>query len=70
MSRDKLQASEQCKEMLRAQLVALTDELKESNCKNEKITAQIMDFIEKEKKNETEKEELSQVSEKKIKFNS
>ena len=62
MSRDKLQASEQCKEMLRAQLVALTDELKESNNKNEQITTQIKDLIEKEKQFQAEKLELSQVN--------
>ncbi len=62
MSRDKLQASEQCKEMLRAQLLALTDELKESNNKNEQITTQIKDLIEKEKQFQAEKLELSQVN--------
>ena len=61
MSRDKLQASEQCKEMLRAQLVVLTDELNEAHTKTENYLAQIKDFADKEKRMDMEREEFSQV---------
>ena len=62
MSRDKLQASEESKKMLRAELVTLNDELKQSNEKNEKYLIQIKEFMDKEKKFEAEKEEYIQVS--------
>lgn len=60
MSRDKLHASEQCKEMLRDQLVTLTNELNESNNQNEKYSNQIRDYQAQEKNFELEGEEASQ----------
>jgi archaellum component FlaC len=56
MSRDKLQASEQCKEMLRAQLVTLTNELNESNTQTEKYLNQVRDYQAREKSFELEGE--------------
>ena len=60
MSKDKLSAAEQCKEMLRAQLVVLTDELNESNAKTEKYLDIIKEFTNKEKQSENEKKDLNE----------
>ncbi len=59
MSRDKLVAAEQCKEMLRAQVVVLTNELNASNAKIETYLAKITEHTAKEKQHELEKEDLN-----------
>jgi chromosome segregation ATPase len=61
MSRDKLLAAEQCKDMLRAQLVVVTDELSESNKKLETHLKIVQEAIEREKKLESEKAQLAKV---------
>lgn len=58
MSRDKLLAAEQCKEMLRAQLVVLTNELSEANNKISKQLDTIQEFSAREKQSEIEKSDL------------
>lgn len=55
MSRDKLLAAEQCKEMLRAQLVVITDELNEANSKLSKQISTISELQQKEKQFDEEK---------------
>ena len=49
MYKDKLQAAEQCKEMLRSQLTVVANELNESNQKNSELSQKIAENISKEK---------------------
>jgi hypothetical protein len=58
MSKDKLLAAEQCKEMLRAQMVALTDELDAANAKIDIHLATIKLHSDNEKKQDEEKNDL------------
>ena len=58
MSKDKLLAAEQCKEMLRAQMVALTEELDAANTKIDIHLATIKLHSDNEKKHEEEKNDL------------
>lgn len=58
MSRDKLLAAEQCKEMLRAQLVVITDELNEANSKLSKQISTISELQQREKQFDEEKRQL------------
>jgi hypothetical protein len=60
MSRDKLMAAEQCKEMLRAQVVVLTCELNASNAKIENYLAKMNELAAKEKMVDIEKEEVNE----------
>lgn len=60
MSRDKLLAAEQCKEMLRAQVVVLTNELNASNSKIETYLGKISESASREKQHEMEREEWSE----------
>lgn len=62
MSKDKLLAAEQCKEMLRSQLLTATRELNESNAKVDEYLGAIKQLVNKEKQLELEKAELMQVS--------
>jgi hypothetical protein len=55
MSKDKLLAAEQCKEMLRAQMIALTDDLDAANAKIDIHLATIKLHSDNEKKYEEEK---------------
>ena len=61
MSKDKLLAAEQCKEMLRSQLLTATRELNESNAKVDEYLGAIKQLVSKEKQLELEKAELMQV---------
>jgi hypothetical protein len=58
MSREKLLAAEQCKEMLRAQVVVLTNELNASNAKIETYLGKLNEHAVKEKQIDIEKEEV------------
>ena len=60
MSRDKLLAAEQCKEMLRAQVVVLTNELNASNAKIETYLAKLSEMAAKEKHSDIDKDELGE----------
>lgn len=71
MSKDKLQAAEQCKEMLRAQLVVLTDELNSANSKLDIHLTTIRKHETNEETYKHEKESLVQKIEKiKIEYES
>ncbi|CAF1053420.1 unnamed protein product [Brachionus calyciflorus] len=50
--KEKLSAAEQCKEMLRSQLTVVTNELNESNEKNQNLSYQISEYIAKNKNTE------------------
>lgn len=60
MSKDKLLAAEQCKEMLRNQLFVATNELNEANARIDDYLAKMKHMINKEKQLEMEKSDLMQ----------
>lgn len=58
LSNEKLQAAEQCKEMLRSQVLVLTNELNSSNSKIESYLGKLNEYTNREKQLRAENDEL------------